>query len=294
VAADALGVPMAAVTVRSGDTDAAPLSTYGTRASRTAVVSGGAVRLAALELGRRILGVVSAMTGCPVEELHLEEGVVRKKGAASVSVPLADVAEAAYFNPVVRARVDLPELSVTRGYDSPIVYSNACYAVEVEVDVRSGTVSVERITAVEDCGTVINPLVVDGQVRGAAVQGLGGALLEDLQYDDTGQMQSATLMDYRLPRSADIPDIDVHHLASPSPTTLFGAKGMGEAGAIGVPAAIACAVSDALRGVGRRVEKLPLTPERILDLLDAGDDGTVGELLTVGAGAVPSDGDRHV
>lgn len=263
VAAVALGVPIEALTVRRGDTGTAPLSTYGTRASRTAIMSGGAVQFAAEELARRIRAVAGALLDCSMEDIVIAGGVVGHRSLPGPRFDLADIAQAAYFDPDLRRDGRIPEMTVTRAYEAPIIYSNACYAVEVEVDPDLGTVAVERVVAVEDCGTMINPLIVDGQVRGAIIQGLGGALCESLDYDDQAQPQSSTLMDYRVPRSADVPDIEIHHLVSPSPTTSFGAKGVGESGAIGSPAAVAAAVADALEPFGVDVAKLPLTPAQI-------------------------------
>jgi carbon-monoxide dehydrogenase large subunit len=133
----------------------------------------------------------------------------------------------------------------------------------VEVDVETGFVRLLRYVVVEDCGTMINPLIVDGQVHGGVVQGIGGALLEHLVYDETGQLRSQTLMEYLLPSAVDVPKIEVHHLQTPSPFTLGGFKGMGEGGAIGPLPALGNAVTDALAPLGVAIDALPLSPERV-------------------------------
>ncbi len=137
----------------------------------------------------------------------------------------------------------------------------------MEVDVKTGFVRLLRYAVVEDCGVMINPLIVDGQVHGGVVQGIGGALLEHLVYDENGQMLSQTLMDYLLPTALDVPTIEVHHLQTPSPFTVGGFKGMGEGGAIAPLPALANAVSDALAPLGVSVSALPLSPDRIYSLI---------------------------
>lgn len=266
VAATALGVSPDDVTVLSGDTDAAPPSVYGTRASRTALMSGNAVHAATTELADRLLDLASEVTGVSKNELVLEDGAVAKS-AGGVLITLAQLAERAYLDPELRRQGRLPELSVTRGFDGPLVFNNSCYGVEVEVDVGTGRARVVRAVAVEDCGRVLNPLVVDGQIRGAIIQGIGAALLEEFAYDDEGQILTSTLVDYTLPRSSDVPEIDVHHLCSESTTNPLGVKGVGESGSIATPAAIAAAVQDALSPFGIHVEALPLHPERILAMI---------------------------
>ena len=177
--------------------------------------------------------------------------------------PCASLPTAAYFRPDVRAAVGEPDLSASAFHDPPATYSNGCIVAVVEVDAETGAVRVERLVAVEDCGTMINPPIVDGQIRGALAQGVGGALLERVVYDDDGQPQASTLMDYLLPTAAEVPPIEVAHCSSPSPLTPGGIKGMGESGLIATPAAIASAVADALAPFGARVERLPLTPELV-------------------------------
>lgn len=267
LASEALGVPADDIAVRSGDTDSAPLSTFGTRASRTAVMSGSAVHLAATELRQRIIGWASVLACTEPDQLTIDESGVRSIAGGEV-ISLQQIARAALLDRDFRAKLkETPELSVTRGYDTNVVFGNACYAVEVEVDTALGVVVVDKITCVDDVGRIINPMIVDGQLRGATVQGIGGALFEHSRYDDAAMMRSSTLFDYRLPRSTDVPDVEIHHISSPSPSTAHGAKGVGENGMIGVPAAIAAAVNDALRPFNAKVSRLPLAPDDVLQMV---------------------------
>ena len=184
-----------------------------------------------------------------------------------------DVARLAHHRPERLPEGILPaDFSSTQSYDAPPGYgtfTNSAHVAIVEVDVRTGFVTILRYIVVEDCGRMINPLVVDGQVHGGTAQGIGGALLEHLVYDDRGQLLSPTLMEYLLPSALDIPAIEVHHLETPSPFTLGGIKGMGEGGAIAPLPALANAVSDALAPLGVSFDALPLSPARVLEAIQA-------------------------
>ncbi len=267
VVADVLTLPMADITVVHSDTAATPFSIAGTRASRTAVIAGGALGLAAGDLKEKLRRIAGAVLEVAPEDLIVAEGAISLKGAPSRSLTLKQVAEAAYFDPRVRAVEPEPHLNATRFYDPKATYANGCIAVVVEVDAATGMVAVRQAVAVEDCGTVINPAIVDGQVRGAVAQGIGAALLEQMVHDETGQVLTASYMDYLLPTATEIPSIAVEHLCSPSPFTLGGIKGMGESGLISTPAAVANAVADALAPFGARISQLPLTPEAVRNLL---------------------------
>jgi carbon-monoxide dehydrogenase large subunit len=142
-------------------------------------------------------------------------------------------------------------------------YSSGAHAAVVEVDAETGTVRIVRYLAVDDCGTMINPMVVEGQVHGGVAHGIGNALLEEIVYDGAGQLVTGTLMDYALPRASDVPRLDVDHVVTPSPLNPLGVKGAGEGGTLPAPAAIANAVADALRGLGVQVTEMPLTRERL-------------------------------
>jgi carbon-monoxide dehydrogenase large subunit len=268
LAADVLGADPAAVATVTNDTAAVPISIAGTRASRTAVVLGGAVLRAATDLRERILRVAGHLLEADPDDLHVVDGGVALRDAPSRVVSLREVATAAYVRPDVRAAIPEPDLSVSAFYDPPATYSNGCVVALVEVDGDTGAVRVERLLAAEDCGTIINPPIVDGQIRGALAQGVGGALLEQLVYDGDGQPQASTLMDYLLPTAAEVPPIEVAHCSSPSPLTPAGIKGMGESGLIATPAAIASAVADALSPLGARVDRLPLTPDVVSAMIN--------------------------
>ena len=267
LAADALGTDPEAVAITANDTAAGPISIPGTRASRTAVVTGGAVMLAALEVRDRVLRIAGHLLEADPDDLAIDDRDVGVRGAADRRVSLKQIAEAAYFQPEVRASVRDPDLSVSRFFDPRATYSNGCIAALVEVDVETGAVQVRRVVAIEDCGTIINPMIVDGQVRGAVAQGIGAALLEQVVYDEAGQPQTSTFLDYLLPGSTEVPPIEVDHCCSPSPFTVGGVKGMGEAGMIATPAAVALAVADALAPFGPAVDRLPLTPELVAALI---------------------------
>lgn len=267
LAADTLGVAVEDVVVNANDTAAVPVSVSGTRASRTAVVIGGAVLEASRDLRERVLRIAGHLLEADPADLELADGAAVLRDAPSRRVTMREVAEAAYFRPDVRSALAEPDLSVSRFYDPPATYSNGCIVCTVEIDARTGLVAVRTAVAVEDCGTIINPLIVDGQIRGAVAQGIGGALLERVVYGEDGQPQAGTLMDYLLPTASEIPPIQIEHCVSPSPLTVGGIKGMGESGLIATPAAVANAVADALGPFGARVERLPLTPELVLSMM---------------------------
>jgi carbon-monoxide dehydrogenase large subunit len=198
----------------------------------------------------------------------LENGAARVAGEGGRAIPVRDLARWANRDPKnLPAGMD-PGLSATAFLDGPPdgTYSNACHGAVVEIDLRTGRLTLERFVVVEDCGTVINPTIVEGQVRGGVAQGIGSALLEEFVYDAEGQPLTTTFADYLMPGATDVPDIEVHHIVTPSPLTPLGMKGMGEGGAIGPPAAIANAIADAL---GLAVRETPFTANRVWDLVRA-------------------------
>ncbi len=269
LAADVLGADPATVIVRANDTAAVPISLPGTRASRTAVVLGGAVLGALEELRDRALRVAGFLLEADPADLEVVDGGVGLRDAPSRRVTLREIAEAAYFRPEVRTVLPEPDLAVSRFHDPRATYSNGVVACVVEVDAETGAVRVLRAVCVEDCGTILNPLIVDGQIHGAVAQGIGGALLEHAVYDADGQPQASTLLDYLLPTATEVPEIEVAHCVSPSPFTPGGIKGMGESGLIVTPAAVALAVEDALAPFGARVDRLPLAPETVLGMIQS-------------------------
>ena len=194
-------------------------------------------------------------------------------GSAKVSgtdraVTIAALARAAYHQ-AHRFKAMAPGLAETAHYDPPGTFSNACHVAIVEVDVETGRVSIEKFLAVEDAGRIINPLIADGQVHGGIAQGIGNALLEEIVYDGLGNIQTATLADYLAPTVREIPPLELHHIETPAASSITGAKGLGEGGAIGAPAAVLNAVNDALSPFGVSIDEIPATPQRIRAALRA-------------------------
>jgi carbon-monoxide dehydrogenase large subunit len=250
--ADHLGVPLAHVSVVPVDTAASP-GGGGTFASRSAVCLGGTVPVAAEMLRRKILAIAAGLIEASADDLVLEGGQVRVRGVPAPAVTLAEVARSE------------PGLQAGLQFDPPgPAFSGAVHVVAVEVDAETGRVAIRRYVVVEDCGPVINPRLVEGQIHGAVAQGIGEALMEALEYDDDGSLLTGTLMDYALPAASDLPSLEIDHLETPSPHTPGGVKGMGEGGTIGAPAAVANAVADALRGRGVRITALPIRPAALV------------------------------
>jgi len=267
VAHEILGIEVEAVKVVHGDTAYTPYST-GTWGSRCAVMAGGAVAAACETLAGRLTAIGAHLLQSEEASVTLVDGVVQGPGGA---VSVADIARTWYRRPQ-----DLPDevapagLEVTEGY-KPVrdsgTFSYAAHACVVSVDTETGHVEILDYVIVEDGGVLINPMVVDGQVYGGTAQGLGTALYEEMIYDNNGQPLATTLGDYLLPGAAEMPPIRLDHMETPSPYTRFGQKGLGEGGAIGPPAAIANAVNDALKDFGVAVDRLPISPARLFDLI---------------------------
>jgi carbon-monoxide dehydrogenase large subunit len=264
--ADGLGVLPESVRVVQGDTAAGGYST-GSWGSRTALIAGGSVLRASEDVRRKLLLVAAHELEASEADLEIVDGIVSVVGSPARNLTVAAVAAAAYAGRAPEG-VD-PALTATRSYDPPATYSNACIVCVVEVDVETGRVSVERLVAVEDCGTVLNPRIVDGQVAGAVVQGVGAVLYEGLPYDDDGRFLAGSLGEFLYPTAPELPDVEVDHLATPSPVTEGGIKGMGEGGLIGAPAAVVNAVADALSPFGVSIDETPLRPCDVLALIDA-------------------------
>jgi carbon-monoxide dehydrogenase large subunit len=265
--ADQLSLELDDVVLLPTDTASSPISTPGTRASRVAVVIGGAMTLAAVEVRDKLVAIAASLLEADPADVEVADGRIGVRGSPAVSLPIPEVAHAAYYDAGIREAVPEPNLTSTRFYDPKPTYSNGCFAATVEVDPATGDVRLLRFVAVEDCGTVINPMIVEGQLRGAVVQGIGGALFEAMVYGEDGQLLTSTFVDYLLPAAPEIPGIEVAHLCSPSPNTLGGMKGMGESGIIAAPAVVANAVADALSPFGVDVEALPLSPQAVVRLL---------------------------
>ncbi len=267
VAHEVLGIPLASIRVVHGDTALTPYST-GTWGSRCMVMAGGAVGTACRELAERIARIGAHLLQAPQEAVRVGAGLVSGPGGG---VPIAEVARTWYLRPQ-----DLPSdvagagLEATAGYKPPRdsgTFSYAAHAAVVSVDTELGDVRILDYAICEDGGTLINPMIVDGQVIGGTAQGIGTALYEEMQYDAAGQPLGSTLADYILPGATEVPEPRILHMQTPSPLTLHGQKGIGEGGAIGPPAAIANAVNDALAPFGVEITELPITPRRILAAL---------------------------
>ncbi|WP_232667276.1 xanthine dehydrogenase family protein molybdopterin-binding subunit [Pseudonocardia sp. TRM90224] len=271
VVADHLGIPFDRINVLSGDTRTMPHGT-GVWASRSAVVSSGAAAAAAREVKARMLAIAAHLMEVDASDLEIVDGAVRVAGAPDSRIDVAHVAEVAHWR-----THQLPDdlqvaLAAIGEYRGPnVTFNNGAHGAVVEVDESSGLVRIVDYVCVEDCGVLINPDIVDGQIRGGVAQGVGGALLERLHYDGDGQLLTSTLLDYLLPAAPDLPDIRITHIETPSPTPL-GVKGAGEAGAAGAPAAVHNAVNNALAQRGARVWHQPITPERVLRALDEAAD----------------------
>jgi carbon-monoxide dehydrogenase large subunit len=269
--ADAIGVLPAHVRVVHGDTDRTPYG-WGTFASRSLVIAGGAATLAAQKLHEKLRTIAADLLEAAREDIVLQDGEARVTGTDR-ALPIAKLARAAHYQ--AHRFKDLtpgsssPGLAESAHYDPPGTFSNACYVAIVEVDIETGGTLVERFVAVEDAGRIINPLIADGQVHGGIAQGIGNALFEEIVYDALGNIQTATLADYLPPTTREIPPIEVHHLETPAASSLTGAKGLGEGGAIGTPAAIINAVNDALSPFGVAIDEMPATPQRIRAALRA-------------------------
>ena len=262
--ADQLGVPLATVTVRQPDTDSAPPGS-GTFASRGAVAQSGAVAAAAATVRRKLLAIAGRLLEASPADLLLRDGRVTVRGVPDRAVSVAELARLAHVPPPDGLPEGMPPgLEATERFDPPgPTFSGAVHVAAVEVDPETGRVGVRDYVVVEDCGPVINPMIVEGQIHGAVAQGIGEALGERLVYDESGQLVTGSLMDYPLPTAADLPAFTVGHLETPSPLTPGGYKGMGEGGTIGAPAAIANAVADAVRPLGVAVTALPILPEAL-------------------------------
>jgi aerobic carbon-monoxide dehydrogenase large subunit len=269
IVASVLGVSMDRVRVTLGDTDNTPYG-GGTWASRGAGIGGEAALQAAKALRTNILDVAAAILQSGAAELDIVENNVVNAGDGAPRIELSELARIVYFRPDTLPPGIQPELMATRHFvprEYPFAFTNGVQASWLEVDTDSGFVRLLKHWVVEDCGTIINPQLVDEQIRGGVVQGLGAALFEKCIYDERGQLTNANMADYLVPMSGEMPDIDVGHVVSPTLESELGAKGAGEAGTAGAAAAVANAVNDALRPFGTIITEIPLTPRVILSAL---------------------------
>jgi aerobic carbon-monoxide dehydrogenase large subunit len=264
-----LGVSMDRVRVVLGDTDATPYG-GGTWASRGAGIGGEAALQSAKALRDNILAVASAILQAQPGDLDIVDNAVVDVTGGERRIELNELARVVYFRPDTLPPGLQPELVATRHFvprDYPFAFTNGIQAASIEVDTATGFIKLLRHWVVEDCGTLINPQLVDEQIRGGVVQGLGAALFEHCIYDERGQLTNANMADYLVPMAGEMPDIDVGHVVSPTLESELGAKGAGEAGTAGAAAAVANAVNDALAPFGVTITEIPLTPRLVLSAL---------------------------
>ena len=267
--ADALGVDMTDVHTIQGDTAVTPFGA-GTGGSRSGSMIAGAVATTASVLRERIVTIAADRLEAAPEDIELSESRASVRGTPSIGVTLKEIANTAYFDPAKLPAGVPPGLEASGRYSAAVatVWANASHVCTCEVDIDTGVVTLLRYIVSEDCGPMINPSVVEGQIAGGSVQGIGGALYEQLAYDEEGNPLSSTFMDYLLPTIAEIPLIEYGHVETPSAGP-GGYKGVGEGGAIGAPPAVVNAVADALAPLGVTITDLPLTPARVRALIEA-------------------------
>jgi aerobic carbon-monoxide dehydrogenase large subunit len=267
IIADEIGVTPDLIKVVHGDTDRAPYG-WGTFASRSLVISGGATLIAARKVRAKLITIASTMLEAAPGDIVLADGAATVAGTDR-SVSIAKMAREAYTQ-THRFKGEIePGLTETGSYDPPGTFANACHAAIVEVDAETGRVTIEKYLVAEDAGRIINPMIAEGQVHGGVAQGIGNALLEEIIYDESGGILTANLADYMPPTAHEIPPIELHHMETPSTTSITKAKGLGEGGTIGAPAAIINAINDALTPFGVQIDEMPATPQRIRAALRA-------------------------
>jgi carbon-monoxide dehydrogenase large subunit len=273
--AEELGLLPSDITVIEGDTAVAPYGS-GTFASRSVVVGGGAAIQACGRVREKMTRLAAHLLESAPQDIVIEEGRAFVRGVPGGGVTVQQIAELAYS----MSAAALPEgeefgLESTSYYDPPLVtVANGTVVAAVAVDARTGQIDVERYVVVHDCGRVINPMIVEGQLHGGTAQGVGEALMEAMVYDGDGQHLSATLMDYLLPTASDMFDMELGHIESPSIDVVGGFKGVGEAGVLSAVPALVNAVADALARIGANVNQIPMTPDRVLALIEGATDGS--------------------
>ena len=275
ICAGELSMGIESVDVRLGDTERLSYGT-GTFASRTAVVGGNAVSMAARAVKEKAIRIASKILGVAVEDLELAEGKVFSKGSPAKSISLGEIVTIASGAVPASSFPEgiQPGLEATCYFTPPHpTYANGAHVAVVQIDPQTGFVKVLRYAVAHDCGRVINPMIVDGQIHGGVAHGIGDSLFENLRYDENGQLQTTSYLTYLIPTACDVPNIKTEHLEVASRFNPLGIKGAGEAGAIGAPAAIANAVADALSPFGVSVQEFPLIPNRIWELIHEKDPG---------------------
>jgi len=254
----------------------------GTYSSRFGSVGTSAVALAARKLKAKLVEYAAHLMDRPADQLEFRAGSVRLRSGTGPSYSIKDLAGRAHWNTESLPEGMEPGLQATAVFGftvSKAVDENDCVnssntygfiaeVMAVEVDPETAAIKILRYATVHDAGTIINPMIAEGQIYGGALHGLGGALYEELQYDEGGQLLTGTFMDYLVPTAVEAPVIDIAHVVSPSPLTPLGSKGLGESSSMTVPAVIANAVSDALAPIGVRISELPMSPSRLWELID--------------------------
>lgn len=261
---DELGIEPSRVRVISGDTDTTPYG-WGTFASRSMVIAGGASKLAAEKVAVKLKAIAAKIMEVDVADVQLRDGMaVGLNTNKTVDIPT--LARAAHHQSHKHREVTAG-LHESAFYDPGGTFSNACHAVILEVDIETGGVKIDRFLVVEDAGVLINPMIVDGQIAGGIAQGVANALYEELVYDEGGNLLTASLADYLPPTALEVPEIEIIHMETVSSESVTKAKGVGEGGTIGSPAAIANAIVDALSPFGVKINEIPATPQRICEEL---------------------------
>lgn len=270
VVGDVLGLEPASIHVIVGDTSATAAG-LGAYASRQAVTAGNAAHAAATLLVKKAREATAALLETSVDDLEIHNGVIQVKGVPGHGRSLTQIARALAGTPGFALPGNLaPGLSASNDFmTSGLSYTNGCHLAEVEVDPDTGGVKLNRYVVVHDCGRMINPMMVEGQILGGVVHGIGMTLFEWMRYDSEGQPLTVTFADYLLPTSDVVPRIEIHHLESPTPLNPLGVKGAAESGTIGAPATIVSGVEDALRDLDIRIDKLPITPAELRRLIRA-------------------------
>jgi carbon-monoxide dehydrogenase large subunit len=270
LAADVLRVAPETIHVIDGDTDASPLG-LGAFASRQAVTAGNAVHVAARAVADKAKKAAAVLLEAAPEDLEFLDGDVRVKGVPGLKKSLAEIAQVLGGVPGFALPGGLPPgLFGTSDFEPKgLTYTNGTHVVEAEVDIATGHAALTRYVVVHDCGRMINPMMVEGQIFGAVAHGIGATLFEWMRFDREGQPQSVNYADYLLPTADTVPRIDIIHMESPSPNNPLGIKGAAESGTIGAPAAIVSAIEDALSPLKIRIRDLPVTPARLRALIEA-------------------------
>ena len=263
--ADEIGIAPDKIRVVAGDTDRTPYG-WGTFASRSLVIAGGACKLAAAMLRDRLQAVAGQMLEAAASDIELSAGRAFVRGT-DLGVEVQQLARAAYHQSHRFPVIAETGLSAVATYDPYGTFSNACHVAVVEVDAATGQTAIERFVVVEDAGRLINPMIVEGQIHGGVAQGIANALYERIIYDDRGNVLTGSLADYPVPTTVEIPSIEIHHLETLTEASITGAKGVGEGGTIGAPAAVLNAISDALAPCGIGIFEMPITAQRISQLL---------------------------